>query len=93
MLMLAVVFALSLSDAAFTLHHLSNGGQEANPLMSYAIGLGPMAFFVIKTVLTLSGMTLLVLHKNFRGVNIAISAVVALYSALTIYHFYLLATL
>ncbi len=88
-----LVLALSFVDAVFTLRHLAAGGLEANPIMSAAIEIGPMAFFVIKTLLTVSGMLLLVLHKNFRGVTVAMGAVVGLYAALTGYHLYLLATL
>ncbi len=84
--MMAVVLALSILDAVFTLAHLDRGGREINPLMDWAIGIGPLAFLAIKCFLTGSGMLLLVLHRFFAGVKIMLAAVLSLYSLLMVYH-------
>jgi len=84
--MMAIVLTLSILGAFFTLAHLDRGGREVNPLMDWAIGLGPVAFLAIKCFLTGSGMLLLVLHRFFAGVRIMLASVLALYVILMLYH-------
>jgi hypothetical protein len=60
------VFALSLLDAYLTLRMLADGhGEEANPLMRLAMSYGEGSFVLLKAALTLSGMALLAVHKNW----------------------------
>jgi hypothetical protein len=86
---LAAVLLLSGLDALFTLMHLGRGGREANPLMEWAIGLGPVTFLLVKCALTGTGALLLVLHRTFRGVGALLGAVLLLYCGLMGYHVYL----
>jgi hypothetical protein len=88
-LALTAVLALSCLDAIFTLLHLGRGGREANPVMDWAIRVGPVTFLVLKTALTASGMLLLLLHQFFRGVRLLVVLVLLLYLALMVYHLYL----
>ncbi len=83
---LTIVLTLSVLDAVFTLIHLQRGGREVNPIMDWAIGLGPVAFLAIKCALTVSGMLLLVLHRFFGGVRFMLAGVLGIYGLLMIYH-------
>jgi len=87
--MMAIVLALSILDAVFTLAHLERGGEEVNPLMAQAIELGPATFLAIKCFLTGSGMLLLVLHRFFTGVRIMLISVLGAYVLLMLYHLWL----
>jgi hypothetical protein len=61
-----VVFALSLLDAYLTLRMVAaGGGEEANPLMRLALSYGEGSFVILKAGLTLTGLALLALHKNW----------------------------
>jgi hypothetical protein len=87
--LLTAVLVLSILDAVFTLAHLGQGGREANPIMDWAIRLGPAVFLAIKLGLTVTGMILLILHQYFRGVRLLLVTVLLLYGALLGYHLYL----
>jgi Domain of unknown function (DUF5658) len=84
-----IVFSLSMLDAVFTLSHLGRGGREANPVMNWAIEMGPVFFIVIKCLLTMAGMVLLVLHRYFRGVRGLLLSILGIYTGLMAYHLYL----
>lgn len=58
---LAVV-ALNLVDAFATLHHVSLGAEEVNPLMRLLLAHGPLPFFVGKHVLACSGVLGIAAH-------------------------------
>ena len=73
-----VAYLLSLSDLAFTLHALSNGGVELNPLMTCV----PVQI-VYKTVLLFPAFLFLRRHspEGYRFVT-------ALFAAVDLYHIY-----
>jgi hypothetical protein len=81
-------------DAVFTLLYLQKvPGGEANPVMAALIdGAGPTWFVVTKCAITNLGLLVLCLHKNFRFVKPVIAGLLAVYSALFLYHIYLAAT-
>lgn len=79
---------LSVADAWFTLHELSRGATEANPLMQAALELGNGPFVIIKTVVTLVGAGFLALHKNWPLGRRCLMVALLGYAALTVYHLY-----
>ena len=83
-----VLTILSIADAWFTLHELSVGATEANPVMQAALELGNGPFVIIKTVVTLVGAGFLALHKNWPLGRRCLVAGVLGYAALTVYHLY-----
>ena len=82
----AAVVGLSLLDAWFTLDLIKSGGTEANPVMRAALNLGDRPFIVIKTVITMSAVAFLCLHKNWPLGRLCLGLALAGYSALTVYH-------
>lgn len=55
----------SLVDAFFTMKLVSAGAQELNPVMDYFLRFGPVPFVVAKYLLTASGLTWLLIHKDY----------------------------
>jgi hypothetical protein len=55
----------SLADAAITIQLLEAGGSEINPLMSLLLRRGPSAFLTGKYLLTVAGLPLLLIFKNY----------------------------
>jgi len=45
---LAIAIAANLLDAVFTLHFTNMGIEEANPIMAWALSVGPAFFFILK---------------------------------------------
>ena len=88
---LVAISALCALDAVFTLLYIQKGGSEANPVMAVVIEWGPLPFLVIKCVVTNLGLVILCLHKNFRYVKAVICWLLAIYSALLVYHLWLAA--
>jgi hypothetical protein len=84
----ALVTLLSVADALFTLHELSRGGSEANPVMRAALNLGNTPFVLVKTVMTIAGAGFLALHKNWPLGRACLWFAALGYVALTAYHAY-----
>ncbi len=61
-----VTLLLSLADAFFTMKLISAGARELNPVMDYFLRFGPVPFVTAKYLLTASGLTWLLIHKNYR---------------------------
>jgi len=80
------VTLLSVADAYFTLHEMSRGATEANPVMRAALSLGNGAFVVLKTLVTVVGALFLGLHKNWALGRTCLWVAVGGYAALTAYH-------
>ena len=65
---LAVVLMLliaTITDGLLTVQLITAGGNEINPLMDRLLGFGLLPFFLGKYVLTVVGLPLLLLWKNF----------------------------
>ena len=77
---------LSAADAFFTLHELSLGATEANPIMRAALELGNGPFVIIKTIVTVVGAGFLALHKNWTLGRRCLGFALGGYVALTGYH-------
>jgi hypothetical protein len=86
---IAVVLALSIIDSLFTVHLLSKGYREANPIMNTALFIGKPAFIVSKYTLTIIGIITLALHKNFIFVKQLTVVITFLYMCLNIYNVWL----
>lgn len=84
-----VIIILSIADSLFTMHFLTKGFQELNPLMNIAILIGKPAFIVSKYIFTIIGILVLGLHKNFRFVKELISLIITFYILLNTYHIWL----
>ena len=60
---IVAILMLSLIDAMMTLHLISNGATELNPVMAYFLGKGPVIFISAKYCITAVSVTILVLVK------------------------------
>lgn len=86
---------LCIADAFLTLTLLQRGAMEANPVMDFFIGLGPLPFLLVKYILTALGLSTLLIHKNlaiFRGrlpVKALLLALPVLYGILIAYELFL----
>jgi DMSO/TMAO reductase YedYZ heme-binding membrane subunit len=88
---LIIILVLCVFDGLATLFHLVNGtATELNPIMGYAIQLGPQKFILLKLALTFACLLMLLFHRNARGVRKALLGIMFLYVLLTIYHFFIL---
>lgn len=82
---------LCLTDAVLTLSLLEMGAWEANPVMRYALEMGPKFFIFAKYFLTASGLIFLIRNSRLRIFNGAISleevagALLLFYEGLIIY--------
>ncbi len=86
----AVIFIwiANLLDFFLTLHNISLGAIEANPILAPLFHEGRfMTAFVLKNTMTLSGLTLLVaLGRKSKGTSIAFAIISMSYLALICYH-------
>ena len=84
------VLVLSVLDMVFTLFHLNAGGAEANPIMAWTLDVGGHAFFkFVKLLTTFLGLFVLLVHVRFRRVKALLTFTFILYSALFVFHLYL----
>ena len=92
---LMLLFA-SIADAALTISVLQAGGDEINPVMNHLMSYGVLAFVLGKYLLTVVGLPLLLIFKNFYlfgtrlRVGYLIPALVALYLVLIGYQVHLI---
>ena len=84
------VLVCSVLDAYFTILHIQDGGQEANPLMALTLSYGYTPFVSIKMVLTGAGAWVLAAHQQFPLALHALYSLTCLYLALLVYHLSLL---
>jgi hypothetical protein len=85
-----VILVSSALDAALTLLHLQDGGQEANPCMAFILVYGQAPFVSVKMVLTGIGVCCLAAHQQFALALRALHGIAGLYLALLAYHLLLL---
>ncbi|MHC4955981.1 MAG: DUF5658 family protein [Planctomycetota bacterium] len=85
------IFALSMLDLVFTLIHLDAGGREANPVMDWFLQWGGTdAFTLAKCSFTVVGLLVLLVHVRFDRVRNLMRFALLLYSALFIFHLYVM---
>jgi hypothetical protein len=56
---------LCLVDAFMTLHLLSRGAQELNPVMDFFLRIGPIHFLLAKYLVTGVSLAWLLIHKDY----------------------------
>lgn len=79
----------AVADLALTLLHLSQGGEEANPLMAWFLHVGGIpAFCAAKLAITAGAALFLLWHIRFRGTQLALWGIAAIYAGLIAYHVY-----
>lgn len=96
LLIVLLIVALCVADAALTLLILEKGGTELNPVMVWALTFNDRTFFIIKYVLTVIGLFTLIVHINFRvfrRISMAkfLIGLLAIYTLLVGYEFSILA--
>lgn len=95
-LVILIVLSFSLLDAYLTLHLISKGAQELNPVMAFFLEFGHMPFLLVKYFLTAFGLVALLVLKNCTLWGGKISArfvlltIPFLYGLLIAYEFFLL---
>ncbi len=58
------IILLSVTDALLTLHLISRGADEVNPIMEHFLRYGPLPFLSAKYLLTTASVVLLLIYKN-----------------------------
>lgn len=92
---LVVSLVLCLADAFMTIHLLSLGAQELNPVMDFFIQMGPVPFLLVKYSVTGIALIWLLIHKNyplmggrFTGKGL-LMGVPVIYALLVVYELFL----
>lgn len=88
-IIIGVISTLSVIDSIFTIYFLRKGFIEVNPLMNIAIITGKPIFLLSKYALTVAGILVLALHKNFWFVKELITLILVMYLLLNTYHIWL----
>jgi len=95
-LLILVLLCLTLADGLVTLYLMDVNCQEINPLMRYLLHKGPVHFLVGKYALTVAGIPILLVFKNFNlfGTDIRVGHLIPvfalLYLLLILYQLHLL---
>ena len=86
LLIALAVIALNVVDAFCTLHHISMGAEEVNPIMKFLLDRGDLTFLVGKHVLAAGGVLGIVAHchhgiarKMLRFVLLPIYVAIVIY--------------
>jgi len=73
-------------DALSTLHILSHGGTEANPVMAWIIERSWIGFLALKAFSAISALILLSVHRHVRIMRVVGSILYVAYGAVVLYH-------
>jgi hypothetical protein len=65
-LIFVFILICSVADAFLTLELVGGGMSEMNTVMNYYLQLGPLPFVLVKYLLTATGLTWLIIYKNYR---------------------------
>jgi hypothetical protein len=91
LLLILMLVGASLLDAVLTIRLIEAGGREVNPLMDRVLNQGLMPFLMVKYLLTVLGLPILLIFKNFYlfgtqfRVGHLIPAILVLYAMLVAY--------
>ncbi len=78
-------------DAIATLEIIRRGADEWNPLMAFALSVGPWYFFLVKMAMaTVCSLVLSCFASSYRLAWLGLCAVAGVYFLLTLLHFFLL---
>ncbi len=83
------IFLLNILDAALTLVHISQGGEEVNPLMAHLLDLGTYTFLYEKCAVVGICLITLAIHKTFKLARRSSVFLLCVYSTLAVYHVFL----
>ena len=83
------ILVLSIADLTLTLLYVQAGGEEANPLMAWALSHGRHVFAAVKMGITAIGVIVLLLHIKFTRVRRCVQLVFLAYCVLMLYHTWL----
>jgi hypothetical protein len=89
--LILTIFIMNVGDAFFTMLWLDRGGQEANPVMDFFLGIGPGAFLIQKCIVVGIWLVALLVHKNFRFARIGLYISLVAYGILMLIHFGIIA--
>jgi Domain of unknown function (DUF5658) len=81
-----LVVTLCALDVLLTLDVIQRGGEEWNPVMRLALGLGVWPFVIIKMLVTGVGSLVLLVRVRFRGMRFALCSIAVLYLLLMGWH-------
>ena len=93
---IVAILLLSVLDALLTLHLISKGSTELNPVMSYFLKFGPFVFMGAKYFLTCFGVVILLLFRNVlrkRSITHAqnlFSYIIVAFSTVIVWELYLI---
>ncbi len=93
---IVAILLLSVLDALLTLHLISKGSTELNPVMSYFLQYGPFVFMGAKYFLTCFGVVILLLFRNVlrkRSITHAqnlFSYIIATFTTVIVWELYLI---
>ena len=96
LMFLLMLLVATLIDAVLTIRLLEAGGHEVNPVMNRLLEHGVLAFLLGKYLLTVFGLPLLLIFKNYYlfgtrlRVGYLIPVIVALYATLIAYQLLLM---
>ncbi len=85
-----LIILLGVFDVIFTYKLLIAGGSELNPLISFCLSLGWGYCISFKLMLTIVGLSILLLHQNFFRMQRIMGSVGAFYISLFSYQIFLL---
>lgn len=86
LLQAVAILLLSVVDLLLTLAYLERGGEEANPVMAWALEGGVSRFAAMKLALTGGGALFLLLHVRFGRTRHALTLLLVLYTLLMAWH-------
>lgn len=80
------VALMNSADSFFTIIHLQNGGEEANPLAGWLLLTGRVSFVLIKSAIISLSLLVLCVHKNFHLARLGLWTAAVAYTCLLCYH-------
>lgn len=87
---LTALVVMILLDGALTLHILSKGGLEVNPIMDWLYGKGTDWFMGVKVATAAIAFPFLTVHRHFKSAFIGASVLVLAYGGVMLVHAYTL---
>ena len=87
-LLLAILWValMNSADSFFTIVHLQNGGQEANPVAGVLLLTGRVSFVLLKSAVISLALIVLCVHKNFHLARLGLWTAAVAYTCLLAYH-------
>ncbi|MBL8858262.1 MAG: hypothetical protein JNL28_07165 [Planctomycetes bacterium] len=80
------VALMNSADSFFTIVHLQNGGEEANPIANVLLLTGRVSFVVLKSSIISLALLVLCVHKNFHLARLGLWTSAVAYTCLLVYH-------